>query len=168
MPSCEPDVRDLTKQHPGFLDPDLFQLLAHSARLQLPEQPLHIPLWRQTGCLTFHMQLSHVLRVGHLQPLKAWRSLLYPSPARLPMCWGVTDLPLPMPHDLPSPDLLATARWLVRGLITIGADLANLPQPGEGGGLSIEGPPSAWTAALVRETPEQLAHWLPAHSLEQP
>ena len=70
-----------------FLDPDLFQMLAHSARLQLPEQPLHIPRWRQAGCLTFHLQLSHVLRVGHLQPLMAWRSLLYPSPARLPMCW---------------------------------------------------------------------------------
>ena len=71
-------------------------MLAHSARLQLPEQPLHIPTWRQAGCLTFHLQLSHVLHVGHLQPLKAWRSLLYPSAARLPMWWGVTDLPLPM------------------------------------------------------------------------
>ena len=99
-----------------FLDPDLFQMLAHSARLQLPEQPLHIPSWRQAGCLTFHLRLSHVLRVGHLQPLKAWRSLLYPSPARLPMCWGVTDLPLLTPHDLPSPALTDTARWLVRGL----------------------------------------------------
>ena len=48
-----------------FLGPDLFQMLAHSARLQLPEQPLHIPTWRQAGCLTFHLQLSHVLRVGH-------------------------------------------------------------------------------------------------------
>ena len=57
-----------------------------SARLQLPEQLLHILTWRQAGCLTFHLQLSHVLRVGHLQPLKAWRSLLYPLPARLPMC----------------------------------------------------------------------------------
>ena len=67
-----------------FLDPDLFQMLAHSARL--PGEPLHIPTWRQAGCLTFHLQLSHVLRVGHLLALKAWRSLLYPSPARLPMC----------------------------------------------------------------------------------
>ena len=141
-----------TKQPPWgltgyFLDPDLFRLLAHSARLQLPGQPLHIPRWRQVGCLTFHMQLSHVLRVGHLQPFKAWRSLLYPSPARLPMCWGVTELPLPMPHDLPSPELTATARWLVRGLITVGADPANLPQPGEGGRLSIEGPPPAWSSS---------------------
>ena len=68
-----------------FLDPELFRLLAHSARLRLPAQPLHTPRWRQAGCLTFHMHLSHVLRVGHLQPLTAWRSLLYPSPARLPM-----------------------------------------------------------------------------------
>ena len=52
-----------------FLDPDHFQMLAHSARLQLPEEPLHIPTWRQAGCLTFHLQLSHILRVGHLQPL---------------------------------------------------------------------------------------------------
>ena len=47
-----------------FLDPDLFQMLAHSARLQLPEQPLHVPTWRQAGCLTFHLQLSYVLRVA--------------------------------------------------------------------------------------------------------
>ena len=107
-----------------FLDPDLFQLLVHSSRLQLPAQPLHTPWWRQTGCLIFHMHLSHVLRVGHLQPLTAWRSLLYPSPARLPMSWGVTGLPLPMPHDLPSPDLTATARWLVRELIVAEADRA--------------------------------------------
>ena len=41
--------------------------LAHSTRLVLPDQPLHIPqIKRQVGCLTFHMQLSHVLRVGHL------------------------------------------------------------------------------------------------------
>ena len=60
-----------TKLHPGvFLDPDLFQMLAHSVRLQLPEQPLQIPTWQQAGCLTFHLQLSHVLRVGHLQPLQ--------------------------------------------------------------------------------------------------
>ena len=83
------------------------------------------------------------------------------------MCWGVTDLPLPIPHDLPSPDLIATARWLVRGLIAVDADRVNLTQPGEGGGLSVEGPPPAWTAALARETPEQLAHWLPAPSLAQ-
>ena len=133
-------------------------MLAHSARLQLPEEPLHIPTWRQAGCLTFHLQLSHVLRVGHLQPLKAWRSLLYPSPARLPMCWGVTDLPLPMPHDLPNPALTATARWLVRAHCCWGSD--NMPQPGEGGRLSIEGPP--W---LAGEIPAQLVDWLSAHSL---
>ena len=69
---------------PNFLDPDLFQMLAHSARLQLPEQSLYIPTLA-AGCLTFHLQLSCVLRVGHLQPLKTWRSLLYPSPARLPI-----------------------------------------------------------------------------------
>ena len=61
--------------------------------------------------------------------------------------------------------MTSTARWLVRGLITVGADFANLAQPGEGGGLSIERPPPAWIAALARENPEQLAHWLPAHSL---
>ena len=37
-----------------LLGPDLFQMLAHSARLQLPEQPLHILTWRQAG-LTFHL-----------------------------------------------------------------------------------------------------------------
>ena len=78
----KPDVRDPLPTATGLSH--LFQMLAHSARL--PGEPLHIPTWRQAGCLTFHLQLSHVLRVGHLLALKAWRSLLYPSPARLPMC----------------------------------------------------------------------------------
>ena len=37
--------------------------------------------------------------------------------------------------------------------------------PAMGGGLSSEGPPPAWGAALARETPEQLAPWLPTHAL---
>ena len=40
--------------------------------------------------------------------------------------WGVTNLPLPMPHDLPSPALTDTARWLVRGLIATGAGIEHL------------------------------------------
>ena len=81
------------------------------------------------------------------------------------MTWGVTGLSLPMPHDLPSPDLTATARWLVRELIGAEADRAFPSSPGDGGGLSAEGPPPAWAAALARETPRQVAQWLPAHTL---
>ena len=77
----------------------------------------------------------------------------------------MTSLPLPMPHDLPSPDLTTTARWLVRELIGAEADRAFPCSPGDGGGPFAEGPPPAWAAALARETPEQLAHWLPAHTL---
>ena len=34
------------------------------------------------------------------------------------MAWGVTQLALPMPHDLVCPKLISTARWLVRVLLT--------------------------------------------------
>ena len=59
-------IDDYGKMHMMLtkLPPELFRLLAHSARLQLPLQPLHTPWWRQAGCLTFHMHLSHVLRVS--------------------------------------------------------------------------------------------------------
>ena len=56
----------------------------------------------------FTVYVHHVMRVGHLASPMVWRSLLYPSPARLPLAWGVTQLPLPMPHDLPSPDMVAS------------------------------------------------------------
>ena len=90
-----------------FLDPDLFALLAQS--VALPPLPLHVFCWRQASCLYFHVTLRHVLRVGQLQPLTAWRSLLYPSPARLPMVWGITNLDVVMPHQLPKGALIDTA-----------------------------------------------------------
>ena len=104
-----------------FLDPNLFQMLAHSARLQLPEQPLHIPTWRQAGCLTFHLQLSHVLRVGHLQPLT--------SPARLPMCWSVANLPLPCPIIFPVPLSLQRRGGLSRGSLLLELILQSFSNP---------------------------------------
>ena len=85
-----------------FLDPDLFQLIARGSRLQLPSIPFHAAHWRQPACLQFRLHLSSVMRVGQLQSLAAWRSLINPSPCRLPLCWGLTNLGLPMPHDLPT------------------------------------------------------------------
>ena len=69
------------------------------------------PWWRQPSLKHFWLRLRHVMQVGHLEPPMAWRSLLYPSPARFPMAWRVTQLAVPMPRDLPSPELLATARY---------------------------------------------------------
>ena len=34
------------------------------------------------------------------------------------MAWQVTQLAVPMPHDLPSSELLALARWMLRVLLT--------------------------------------------------
>ena len=59
-----------------------------------------------------------VMRVGHLESNMVWRSLLYPSAAKLPLVWGITQLPLPIPHDLPTAELVASAKWLVRALLT--------------------------------------------------
>ena len=72
-----------------LLDPDLFQLIARGSRLQLPNIPFHAAHWRQPACLRFQLQLSSVMRVGQLQSLAAWRSLINPSPSRLPLCWGL-------------------------------------------------------------------------------
>ena len=71
---------------------------------------------------TFTVHVHHVMRVGHLASPMVWRSLLYPSPARLPLAWGVTQLPLSMPHDLPSPAMVASSKWLVRALLTLHAE----------------------------------------------
>ena len=89
-----------------FLDPVLFEMLARTARLSLPTEPFHVPRWRQATMHTFTLHVHHVMRVGHLASPMVWRSLLYPSPARLRLAWGVTQLPLPMPHDLPSPAMV--------------------------------------------------------------
>ena len=113
-----------------FLDPVLFEMLAKSAHLQLPAEPFHVPRWRQASLLSFTLEVHHVMRVGHLESPMVWRSLLYPSPARLPLPWGVTQLPLPTPHDLPSADLVTSAKWLVRALLAVhpGAVRPSLPE----------------------------------------
>ena len=113
-----------------FLDPVLFEMLANSSRLQLPSEPFHVPRWRQASLLNFTLNVHHVVRVGHLESPMVWRSLLYPSPARLPLAWGVTQLPLPMPHDLPSADMMASAKWLVRALLTLHPGAAHPTLPG--------------------------------------
>ena len=112
-----------------FLDPVLFEMLARTARLSLPAEPFHVPRWREATMHNFTVYVHHVMRVGHLASPMLWRSLLYPSPARLPLAWGVTQLALPMPHDLPSPDMVASSKWLVRALLTLHAEspLAALP-----------------------------------------
>ena len=105
-----------------FLDPVLFEMLARTARLPLPAEPFHVPRWRQATMHTFTVYVHHVMRVGHLASPMVWRSLLYRSPARLPLAWGVTQLSLPMPHDLPSPAMVASSKWLVRALLTLHAE----------------------------------------------
>ena len=75
-----------------FLDPVLFEMLAKMSRLTLPEQPFHVPVWRRASLHTFALRLHHVMRVGHLESPMVWRSLLYPSPARLPLTWGYHQL----------------------------------------------------------------------------
>ena len=77
-----------------LLDPDLFQLIARGSRLQLPNIPFHAAHW-QPACLRFQLQWSSVMRVGQLQSLAAWRSLVNPSPSRLPLCWGLQILDCP-------------------------------------------------------------------------
>ena len=97
-----------------------------------------------------------------------WRSLLYPSPARLPLAWGVTQLPLPMPHDLPSPAMVASSKWLVRALLTLHAEspLAALPDlPGLEEALPIGSQSPGWLASCHSEVPAQLVEWLAAHAL---
>ena len=116
----------------------------------------------------FTVYVHHVMRVGHLASPMIWRSLLYPSPARLPLAWGVTQLPLPMPHDLPSPDMVASSKWLVRALLTLHADsaLAALPDlPGLEEALPSGSQSSGWLPSCLSEVPEQLVDWLAAHAL---
>ena len=80
------------------------------------------------------------------------------------MCWSVTDPPLPMPHDLPSPALAATTCWLVWGLISADADFAIRQQPGEGGGPS-RGPSPCLVSCSRGRKPWPAASWLSAHFL---
>ena len=108
------------------------------------------------------------MRVGHLASPMVWRSLLYPSPARLPVAWGVTQLPLPMPHDLPSPDMVASSKWLVRALLTLHAEspLAALPDlPGLEEALPSGSQSAGWLASCRSEVPAQLVERLAAHAL---
>ena len=95
----------------------------------MPVEPFHAARWREATMHNFTVYVHHVMRVGHLASPMVWRSLLYPSTARLPLAWGVTQLPLPMPHDLLSPAMVASSKWLVRALLTLQADspLAALP-----------------------------------------
>ena len=114
----------------------------------------------------FTVYVHHVMRVGHLASPMVWRSLLYPSPARLPLAWGVTQLPLPMPHDLPSPDI-ASSKWLVRALsLHAESPLAAIPDlPGLWEALPSGSQSLGWLASCRSEVPEQLVEWLAAHAL---
>ena len=140
-----------------FLDAVLFEMLARTARLPLPAEPFHVPRWREATMHNFTVYVHHVMRVGHLASPIIWRSLLYPSPARLPLAWGVTQLPLPMPHDLPSPAMVASSKWLVRALLTLHADLDEA--------LPIGSQSPGWLASCHSEVPAQLVEWLAAHAL---
>ena len=64
-----------------------------------------------------------------------------------------------MPHDLPSADMMASAKWLVRALLTVhpGAARPSLP----------DWPRPCWLHSCPDETPEQLADWLAEHAVGQ-
>ena len=47
-----------------FFDPVLFEMLAASARLQLPNEPFHVPRWRQASLLHFTLNVHHVRAPG--------------------------------------------------------------------------------------------------------
>ena len=127
-----------------LLDPDLFQLVARGFRLQLPNIPFHAAHWRQPSCLRFQLHLASVMRVGQLQSLAAWRSLINPSPSKLHLCWGLTNLGLPMPHDLPTHDFGQSARALLWLLLEQGTSTITEREQG--------GPANA--APPFGETPE--------------
>ena len=151
-----------------FLDPVLFEMLAKMSRLTLPDQPFHVPIWRRASLHTFTLRLHHVMRVGHLESPMVWRSLLYPSPARLPLTWGITNFPRPMPHDLPSYEMLQTATWLVRALLVTSAGhavpaLATEPLLEEA--LPLGSQSTAWLPQCSSAVPTQLVEWLAAHSI---
>ena len=151
-----------------FLDPVLFEMLAKMSRLTLPDQPFHVPVWRRASLHTFTLRLHHVMRVGHLESPMVWRSLLYPSPARLPLTWGITNFPRPMPHDLPSYEMLQTATWLVRALLVTSAGhavptLAVEPLLEEA--LPLGSQSTAWLPLCPSAVPTQLVEWLAAHSI---
>ena len=151
-----------------FLDPVLFEMLANMSRLTLPDQPFHVPVWRRASLHTFTLRLHHVMRVGHLESPMVWRSLLYPSPARLPLTWGITSFPRPMPHDLPSYEMLQTATWLVRALLVTSAGHA-VPTLAEGPpheeALPFGSQSTAWLPLCQSAVPEQLVEWLAEHSI---
>ena len=152
-----------------FLDPVLFEMLAASARLQLPNEPFHVPRWRQASLLHFTLNVHHVMRVGHLESPMVWRSLLYPSPARLPLVWRITQL-LPMPHDLPTAEVVESAKWLARALLTEhpGAAHPFLPEWIELGEALPGGSQSpGWLRSCAEETSARIAAWLAEHAVGQ-
>ena len=139
-------------------------MLARTARLSLPAEPFHVPRWREATMHNFTVYVHHVMRVGHLASPMVWRSLLYPSPARLPLAWGVTQLPLPMPPFTrqwshppsglcgPCSHCMQKAPWL--------PDLPGLEEALPSGSQS-----PGWLASCHSEVPAQLVEWLAAHAL---
>ena len=144
-----------------FLDPVLFEMLARTARLSLPAEPFHVPRWREATMHNFTVYdtmctMSCVW--GTLLP--PWSG--YPSPARLPLAWGVTQLPLPMPHDLPSPDMVASSKCRPCSE----SPLAALPDlPGLEEALPSGSQSPGWLASCRSKVPAQLVEWLAAHAL---
>ena len=96
--------------------------------------------------------------------------LLYTSPARLPLVWGVTQLPLPMPHDLPTAEVVESRKWLVRALLAAnpGAARLSLPEWIELGEALPDGSQSpGWLCSCAKETPVRIADWLAEHAVGQ-
>ena len=129
-------------------------MLARTARLPLPAEPFHVPRWRQATMHTFTLYVHHVMRVGHLASPMVWRSLLYPSPARLPLAWGVTQLPLPMPHDLPSPAMVASSSgpcslFMLRALVLLSRTYLALRRRYP----VVANPQAGWPPVVVKPRP---------------
>ena len=117
-----------------FLDPVLFEMLAKSARLQLPAEPFHVPRWRQASLLSFTLES--------------------------PPCHAGWAPGIPMAHGLPSADLVASAKWLVRALLTVHPGAAHPEWPELGEALPVGSHSPCWLHSCPDETPERLADWL--------
>ena len=152
-----------------FLDPVLFEMLARTARTLSACGAL--PRTSVEG--SHHAQLHGLCAPCHARRapcvLHSLTQLaLSVSSKTPPSSEAVTQLLLPMPHDLPSSDMVAFSKWLVRTLLTLHAEspLAALPDlPGLEEALSSGSQSPGWLASCRSEVLEQLVDWLAAHVL---
>ena len=76
-----------------------------------------------------------------------------------PLLGALHSSHFPMPHDLLSPAMVASSKWLV-----CGSSCPTLPDlPGLGEALPSGSQSPGWLASCLSETPVQLVEWLAAH-----